>query len=196
MDRWKINLINFILQEFIISNIIIIGWYGFYSILDQYLYPDDATKSVWICLLIGYILYFPLMYCQHYFENFNLNYEIWTVFSVNFPQFCRNIVHGLAFTSCLFLWRGFWVLYDSYLSIFKIYYDTYLLISLLSFGFLSVIQTFSSMNGPLSTMEDEYDFFPVYPHCYVSIVVRKLSQLSCFQLVKTTGTTRISPSEN
>jgi hypothetical protein len=30
-------------------------------------------------------------------------------------------------------------------------------------------------------MEDENGFFPLYPHCYVSKVQRKLSQLSYFK---------------
>jgi hypothetical protein len=196
IDQWKINLINFILYEIIISNLTIIGWYGFYTILDQYLYPDDTNTSIWICLLIGYLLYFPLIYCQYYFEKLDFKCKFWTIFSSNFPQFHRNIFHGLAFSSCLFIWRGFWVLYDTYLIIFEKYYETYLLISLLTFGFLSIIQTFSSMNGPLKTMEDNYRFFPIYPHCYISKVVYKLSQLSYFESKETTQTTRIFSIEN
>ncbi|CAM4794541.1 unnamed protein product [Rotaria magnacalcarata] len=184
MDRWKINLMNFILYEFIISNITIIGWHGFYVILDQYLYPDDTTMSAWICLLIGYPLYFPLMYCQYYFEKFNLKYELWAVFSENFPQFHRNIIHALAFASCLFVWRGFWVLYDTYLRIFEIYYETYLLISLLSFGFLSIIQTFSSMNGPLKTIEDNFRCLNHRLSSLIIFVKRSVAIQSNFDLGK------------
>jgi hypothetical protein len=36
-----------------------------------------------------------------------------------------------------------------------LYYQTYLLFYLLSFLFLASIQTASSINGPLSNMEDE-----------------------------------------
>jgi len=49
MDLWKINLMNCILYELTISNITIIIWHGFYVFLDQYLYPDDMAKSIWIC---------------------------------------------------------------------------------------------------------------------------------------------------
>lgn len=189
-------MINFILYEIIISNVTIIGWHGFYVILDQYLYPDDNTQSAWICLVIGYPLYFALIYSQYYFEKFNLKHKFWTLFLTNFPQFHRNIIHGLAFASCLFLWRGFWVIYDTYLRIFEKYHETYLLISLLVFGFLSAMQAFSSMNGPLKTMEDKYRFFPVYPHCYISTVVDKLSHLSCFKFNETKRTTKISTIEN
>ncbi|CAF1183239.1 unnamed protein product [Adineta ricciae] len=181
MSRWKVNLMNFVLYEILISNITIIIWHGFYVILDQYLYPDEISKSIWICIVIGYLLYFPLMYLQYYGENKTWNNKFWTLFVSNFPQFHRNIVHALAFASCLFLWHGFWVFYDTYLRIFDKYYETYLLISLLVFIFLSVLQTFSSMNGPLKTMDDDYHFFPIYPHCYVSLVVQKLSRLSCFR---------------
>jgi hypothetical protein len=58
-----------------------------------------------------------------------------------------------------------------------LFYQTYLLLYLLSFLFLAVIQTASSTNGPLSNMEDENHFFPLYPNCYVSTVVRKFSPL-------------------
>ncbi len=184
VDRWKINLFNFIFYEIIISNITIIAWHGFYDILDQNLYPDDIGQSIWICAVIGYLLYFPLMYCQYSFEKFNFKNKYWTIFSSNFPQFHRNIVHALSFATCVFIWRAFWVLYDTYLRIFDEYYKTYLLISLLVFLFLSIIQSFSSMNGPLKTMEDNYRLFPVYPHCYISTVVYKLSKLSCFQPTK------------
>jgi hypothetical protein len=40
-----------------------------------------------------------------------------------------------------------------------LYYQTYLLFYLLSFLFLASIQTASSINGPLSNMEDENRFF-------------------------------------
>jgi hypothetical protein len=192
VDRWKINLINFIFYEIIVSNITIIAWHGFYSILDQYLYPDDIGQSIWICVIIGYLLYFPLMYCQYPFERFDIKNKYWKMLLTNFPQFHRNFVHALSFAACVFIWRAFWVSYDTYLRIFDAYHDTYLLISLLTFLFLSLIQTFSSMNGPLKTMEDHYQFFPVYPHCYVSTVVYKLSRFKCFQLTNS----KISPFQN
>ncbi|UJR17158.1 hypothetical protein I4U23_004054 [Adineta vaga] len=107
--RWKVNLMNFILYELIISNMTIIVWHGFYVILDQYLYPDAQDKSVWICLVIGYPLYFLLMYCQYYFEQSNWTNKFWMMFLSNFPQFHRNFIHALAFASCLFVWRGWWV---------------------------------------------------------------------------------------
>jgi hypothetical protein len=159
MKKWKVNLINFVFYNIILSNLTIIVWRGFYDFLDRYFYPDDFIRSAWIYLLIGYILYFPLMYFQNYLEDFNLKYEFWTFISINFPQFYRNIRHFLGFISCLFLWRGFWLLYDSYVDIFELYYQTYLLFYLLSFLFLASIQTASSINGPLSNMEDENRFF-------------------------------------
>lgn len=135
------------------------------------------------------------MYSQYYFEKLNFKSKYWKIFLSNFPQFHRNLIHTLSFCSCLFLWRGFWVLYDNYLRIFEKYYQTYLLISLLLFLFLSLIETFSSMNGPLKTMEDNYNFFPVYPHCYISKIVYNFSQLSYFQS-KMNRTTKIHPLEN
>ena len=175
MKQWKIILINYILYEIIVSNLSILAWRGFYHFLDQYMYPADLDKSAWISLLIGYILYFPLMYFQNYLEYLNLKYEFWAFISINFPQLYRNIRHLFAFFSCVFLWRGFWMLYDSHLIIFKLHYQTYLLLYIVSFFFLALIQTSSSTNGPLSSMEDNNHFFPLYPNCYLSIIVQKLS---------------------
>ncbi|CAF2645675.1 unnamed protein product [Rotaria sp. Silwood2] len=179
MNPWKINLINYVLYEVIISNIAIMTWRGFYHFLDECLYPKDADKSAWICLLVGYVLYFPLMYFQNYLEYLNLKFEFWTFVSINFPQLYRNIRHLLAFFSCLFLWRGIWLLYDSHIVIFESPVLTYMLLYLASFLFLALIQTSSSINGPLSNMEDENQFFPLYPNCYVSIIVRKFSRMPC-----------------
>ncbi|CAM4814282.1 unnamed protein product [Rotaria magnacalcarata] len=181
MKQWKINLINFILYEIIISNLSIITWRGFYHFLDSFFYPDNLTMSAGLCLLIGYLLYFPLMYFQTYLEELNLKYDFWTFISINFPQFYRNIRHLLAFLSCVFVWRGYWLLYDEYLYIFEDYYKTYLLFYFISFLFLSLIQTSSSINGPLSNIDDKNQFFPLYPHCYVSIVQRKISQCKIFK---------------
>ena len=181
MKQWKINLINYILYEWIISNLSIMVWRGFYHFLDDFLYPDDLPLSAGICLIIGYVLYFPLMYFQTYLEELNLKYSFWTFVSINFPQFYRNIRHLLAFISCVFAWRGYWLLFDNYVDIFEKYYQTYLLLYLLSFMLLSVLQTASSTNGPLSYMDDSFRFFPLYPHCYVSIVYRKISQWPCFR---------------
>ncbi|CAF1145769.1 unnamed protein product [Adineta steineri] len=153
---------------------------GFYHFIDVYFYPDDWVRSVWICLLIGYILYSPLMYLQSYLENSNFKYEFWIFLSTNFPQFYENFRHFFAFFSCLFLWRGFWLLYDSYIDIFESYFQTCLLLYLSSFLVLSLIQTASSINGPLNTMKDENGFFSLYPNYYVSIVFRKLCQLPFF----------------
>jgi hypothetical protein len=181
MKEWQINLINYLLYEIIISNLSIMTWRGFYHFLDDFLYPDDYGKSAWICLIIGYILYFPLMYFQTYLEELNIKYDFWTFVSINFPQFYRNIRHLLAFLSCVFLWRGYWLLYDAYIDIFEDYYKTYLMLFIISFLVLTLLRTSSSINGPLSNLVDENDFFPLYPHCYVSIVQRKFSQLSCFK---------------
>jgi hypothetical protein len=150
MKQWKINLINFVLYEIIISNLSIMTWRAFYHLLDDNLYPDNFVMSAGICLLIGYILYFPLMYFQTYLEELNIKYEFWTFVSINFPQLYRNIRHLLAFLSCLFIWRGFWLLYDSYIYVYDDYYKTYLIFFILSFFVLCLIQTSSSTNGPLT----------------------------------------------
>ena len=131
--------------------------------LDLHLYVDDLVKSAWICLIIGYSLYFLLTYSQCYLDMFTLKSQFWKTLFDNFPQFHRNIFHGLAFASCLFVWRGFWIIFDNYVYIYDEYHKTYVLIGLMSFVFLSLIQGLSGMNGPLSTMRDRYRLFPVYP---------------------------------
>ena len=181
MKQWKINLINYVLYEFVISNLGIMSWRGIYHYLDNYFYPNDYDMSAGLCLLIGYLLYFPLMYFQKYFEELNLKYQFWTFISINFPQFYRNIRHLFAFLSCIFAWRGYWLLFDSYIYLTEKYYQAYLLFYILSFLILCLFQTASSTNGPLSHMEDQNHFFPLYPHCYISTVYYKLSHLSIFQ---------------
>lgn len=178
LPQWKIRLINYVVYEIIISNLAIVTWRGFYDFFDANFYPDNADRSACLCLLFGYLLYFPLMYFQHYLEYLNLKFDFWIFISINFPQLYRNVRHFLAFLSCILLWRGFWMLYDSYLIIFKEHHHTYLLIYVVSFLLLSVLQTASSINGPLSNMDDDNQFFPLYPHCYVSIVARKWSRSS------------------
>lgn len=181
MPAWKINLLNYFLYEVLISNISVMVWRGFYHILDERLYPDNNDKSAWVCLIAGYALYLPLMYFQRYFEYLNLKFEFWTFISINFPQLYRNVRHLFAFFSCVFLWRGIWLFYDSYIDLFETEMYTYGLLYLASFLFLALIQTSSSINGPLSNMEDENQFFPLYPNCYVSKVVRAISRTRCFK---------------
>ena len=181
MKQWKINLINYILYEWVISNLSIMSWRGIYHFLDNYFYPNDLNKSAGLCLLIGYVLYFPLMYFQKYFEELNIKYEFWTFVSINFPQFYRNIRHLFAFISCIFAWRGYWLLFDNFIYLTEKYYQAYLLFYILSFFILCLIQTASSTNGPLSHMDDPNGFFPLYPHCYVSTVYSKISQSTIFK---------------
>ena len=180
MKQWKINLINFVSYEIIVSNLAVMSWRGFYHCVDDYLYPDadDADKSMIVSFLVGYLLYFPLMYFQKYFEDLRAKYEFWTFVSINYPQFYRNIRHLLAFLSCIFTWRGYWMLYDNYINIYggDYYGRNSLLCFFGSFLVLSILQTASSINGPMNSMDDQHNFFPLYPHCYVSLVHSKLSQ--------------------
>lgn len=183
MKQWKINLINYVLWEIIGVNLSVTAWLGFYHFLDDYLYPDDSLISAGICLAIGYLLFFPLMYTQAYFESLSVHHEFLMFISVNFPRFFRNIRHLLAFSSCLFVWRGYWLVYAEYIHIFKDYYKTYLLIYMVSFLILSILRSSSSLNGPLSEIEEKNNFFPLYPHCYVSVVQRKFSHLRFSKLL-------------
>jgi hypothetical protein len=52
------------------------------------------------------------------------------------------------------------------------------------------------MNGPLKAMEENYRFFPIYPHCYISKVFHKLSQLSFFQSKNLNQNTKNFPFPN
>ncbi|CAF1509453.1 unnamed protein product [Adineta steineri] len=103
MKQWKINVINCILYEIIISNLSIVTWRSFYNFLDQHMHPHDLNKSALTCSLIDFILYFPLMYFQNYLEYLNVKYEFWVFVSINFPQLYRNVRHVFAFSSCVFL---------------------------------------------------------------------------------------------
>lgn len=95
---------------------------GCYNFLDRYFYPDDVIRSAYMCLIVGYILYFFLMYFQNYIKH-----EFWICMTL-------NIQHLLAFISCVFR-----LLYDIYIDIFEYYYQTYLLLYALSFLLLALI---------------------------------------------------------
>ncbi|CAF1231587.1 unnamed protein product [Didymodactylos carnosus] len=176
MSQWIINLINHFLYEYFVSILTIVAWRGFYNFLDKYLYPGNVDLSAGLCFLFGYILYFLLMYFQTYFEDLNIKYEFWAFVSINFPQFYHNIQHLLAFISCLLIWRGYWMIFDTYIYIFKEYHYTYLLLFIVSFLVMALLQTSSSINGPLSNMPDYFSFFPLYPNCYLTIMVMKYSK--------------------
>ena len=156
MKRWKINLINFLFYEILISNITIIIWRGFDYSLDKYF-----DTNYWICLLIGYILYFLLIYTQKYLTIDKFKHEFWMFFIVNFPQFHRTLHQFLIFITCVFLWHGIWILYDLHIDIFQSFYQTYLFLYILSFLFLTFIRTASSTNGPLSNTDDESIFLRI-----------------------------------
>ena len=116
-----------------------------------------------------------------YFEHLNVKYEFWTFVSINFPQFYRNIRHLLAVFSYLFVWSGFWLIYDEYFLIFEENYQTFVMLNIISFFLLCLLQAAKSINEPLSNIDDENQFFLLYPHFYVSILHRKISQSKFFQ---------------
>jgi hypothetical protein len=174
MKQWKINLVNYVFYEIVIVNLALMSWRGIYDLLDEFFFVDDTPMSLGICLLIGYALYFPLMYSQASLERLNFNYPLSTLFAANFPNFFRHARHLLAFVSCVCVWRGFWMLYDTYVDLFDQYYITCLVSFVGSFVFLCALWSASSINGPLCVAEGDHQSFPVYAHLYVSMVYKQI----------------------
>jgi hypothetical protein len=120
-------------------------------------------------LVLGYPLYFLLMYTQPYSDKICL---LPTFLYLNYPFLIQNIRHLTAFFTCVLLWRGFWLLFDTYVATMplalKSPYLFYIICMFISFFILSLMRTASSINGPMSEMFDQYDLFPHYPNCYLS----------------------------
>ncbi len=90
---------------------------------------------------------------------------------LNYPILLQNIRHLTAFFTCVLLWRGFWLLFDTYIATMPLAltspYLFYIICMFISFLILSLMKTASSINGPMSHMFDQYDLFPHYPNCYL-----------------------------
>lgn len=108
------------------------------------------------------------MYTQSYTEKFCL---LPSFIYINYPTFLNNLRHVTAFFTCISLWRGYWLLFDTYIATMplaiKSPYLLYLICMFISFLVLSLIKSASSINGPMSHMSDQYDLFPHYPNCYL-----------------------------
>lgn len=156
------------LYEYIISLLSILAWRGSYTLLDVFLFPQNPLMSAVSSLIIGYPLYFSLMYTQSYTDKLCQ----WpnSIHSKPLP-IVHNIRHLTAFFTCVLLWRGFWLLFDTYIdpmsSALKSPYLFYILCMLISFLILSLLRTASSINGPMSHMPDQYDLYPDYPNSYL-----------------------------
>jgi hypothetical protein len=168
MNQHLAHILNYLFYEYIISLLIILSWRGIYTLLDVSLYPNNEGMSAGICLLIGYPLFFLLMYTQ------SLQNDIFLIpkfIDSNYPSFIRNLRHLCAFFSCILLWRGFWILFDLYIATISLVdespYIFYAMFMILSFVILSIMKTASSLSGPMSNIDDEYDLFPLYSNCFL-----------------------------
>jgi hypothetical protein len=168
MNHCFSHILNYIFYEHIISLLTILAWRGSYALLDSYLYPNNENLSACICLFAGYPLFLILMYTQ----SFQIHIRFVSKFlNSNYPFFIQNVRHLCAFFSCVLLWRGFWILFDTHIATISFAqaspYVFYVICMIISFIILSVMKTGSSTNGPMSHMHDEYDLFPLYPNCFL-----------------------------
>jgi len=168
MNPFFSHILNYIFYEYIISVLSILAWRGSYALLDAYLYPNDENLSACMCLSAGYPLFFLLMYTQ----SFRIDICFLSKFlNSNYPSFIQNLRHLCAFCSCVLLWRGFWILFDTYIATISFVqaspYLFYVICVIISFIILSIMKTASSINGPMSHMDDEYNLFPLYPNCFL-----------------------------
>ena len=158
---------NYFFYEYLISFLSILTWRGFYSLVDIIVFPKSPSISAASSLGIGYPVYFLLMYTQsHSYQN-----STSSCFTLNCPLFIQNLRHLLAFFTCVLLWRGYWLLFDTHIGTMTLAIESpyvfYPLCNLFSFLVLSILKTASSINGPMSHMPDPYDLFPDYPNSYL-----------------------------
>ncbi len=169
MNQCLIHILNYIFYEHVISLLTILAWRGIYGLLDVYLHPNNETVSASICLLIGYPLFFILMYTQSFQNEIDFLPKF---VQANYPSFIHNIHHLCAFLSCILLWRGFWILFDLYIATTSWAqaspYVFYLIFMMISFIILTTMRTASSINGPMAHMDDEYNLFPLYSNCFLT----------------------------
>ncbi|CAF3013186.1 unnamed protein product [Rotaria socialis] len=162
------HFLNYMFYEYIISLLSILAWRGSYTLLDVFLFPKNPLMSAVSSLFLGYPLYFLLMYTQSSMKKLC---QLPTITYLNYPSLICNIRHLTAFSACVLLWRGFWLLFDTYIATMtlaiKSPYLFYLICMFISFFILSLLRTASSINGPMSHMFDQYDLFPDYPNCYL-----------------------------
>ncbi|CAF2873827.1 unnamed protein product [Rotaria sp. Silwood2] len=169
MSPFLLHILNYIFNEYIISLLSILVWHGSYTLLDVFLYPNNENMSAAISLLIGYVLFFILMYTQSFQNNIGL---LSTFIHLNFPSFIQNLRHLCAFFSCIFLWRGYWILFDAHIATISFVhespYTSYVIGIIISFIILSIMKIASSINGPMSHIDDdEYNLFPLYSNCFL-----------------------------
>ena len=146
----------------------IIAWRGLYRCLDLYLFPDSLDLSAGVSLVVGYLLFFVLMYTQRCEMK---SCPFTSFMELNYSSFFPNLRHLMAFFSCVLLWRGFWIFFDNYMATLPFAYAHpyvfYTICILPAFLILTLMKTASSINGPMSHMHDEYALFPFYPNCYL-----------------------------
>lgn len=168
MNKYLLNILNYIFYEHVISLLTILAWRGSYALFDAYIYPDNENISAGISLSIGYPLFFILMYTQCFQSKLS---ELPIFVQLNYPTFLRNFYHLCAFFSCVLLWRGFWILFDAHIATITFAsqspYLFYIITMILSFIILSLMKTASSINGPLTHIDDEYNLFPIYSNCFL-----------------------------
>jgi hypothetical protein len=169
MSDFLAHFLTYIFYEYIISLLSVLAWRGSYTLLDVFLYPKNPYLSAGLCLFFGYPLYFFLMYTQSYSDKICL---LPTFIYINYPTLIQNIRHLTAFFTCVLLWRGFWLLFDTYVATMPLALESpylfYILCMGISFLILSLMKTASSINGPMSHMFDQYGLFPHYPNCYLA----------------------------
>ncbi|UJR25485.1 hypothetical protein I4U23_006831 [Adineta vaga] len=169
MNQYVSHLLNYIFYEHITSLLCILAWRGSYKFLDIHLYPQDEKISAILSLVSGYLLYFILMYTQ---SLQNTNFYLTPFIDMNYPSFLQNLRHICAFFSCVLLWRGFWIFFDdlivtiSFINEYR--FKFYIIAMIISFLLLSLMKTASSINGPMSHIDDENQLFPIYPNCFLT----------------------------
>lgn len=168
MNQSLVHLLNYLFYEHLIATLVVLAWRGVYGFFDAYLYPNDQNLSAGLSLLIGYPLYFLLMYTQSLQNTVCIMPKF---IQTNYPLLTEHIRHFGGFLSCVLLWRGFWIYFDLHVATLSLAkaspYLFYTVCMIISFLILSVARTASSINGAMSNIDDPYDLFPLYCNCFL-----------------------------
>lgn len=194
MNEYVAHGLNYLVYEYIIALLSLLAWRGSYNLLDVSLYPKNDYMSAGLSLSLGYPLYFFLMYTQLSSEKIH---RLPSFIFLNCPSLHHNLRHLTAFFACVLLWRGYWLLFDTYIATIAVTSKSpclfYFSCMMVSFTILSVFRTASSINGPMSHMKDEYNLFPHYPNCYLLELFKREEKSSDKMSSNSSQTTSLEP---
>ncbi|XP_073949821.1 transmembrane protein fuseless isoform X2 [Choristoneura fumiferana] len=93
----------------VVGSLVVFVWRGSWALLDIFLFPDDAVRSCWTSVVVGYGLVIA---------TFALQAPVrWAAARLHgaFRLLLADVYHLLSFLATVNVWRGLWGLLDIYL---------------------------------------------------------------------------------